>query len=898
MNKEKIITKNKEKDEKEDYTNKEEKLNNMVNNNENGSSIKKMSMQIGINKNQKFKKDISDKNQHKKNKSMNIINTDISKIKTKDTLIKNNDTTLKETQMTNGNKNNFDFYQSLWKIFFEKEIKNDKDVESTKINENEIDKKAKRINLINNKIKMIYNLLNVHMKYLKEKVLLQKGKLYFFETIDFFMKKFLEIEKYIINCILLIKFFVYLGDPVSLIKANQTLNYLAKELLDYKPKGGLIVHSINIIMKKCLNLLKIRKYYRSINIPYEIIKKYLLILSALIKFSKLLNIPRLYHKFLDHYSQIFEFSLNFLTQQHWQEKIILKSNLLFNAGNLMIKNDLIKSAINLYEKIISDQNELKYKSFIYYSSYYNCSILYYVIGDMEKSETFLGNILNIISEFHSDIKNILLYSEKYLKTLKYFECQLLIFSAEFNMEKENYLKAIENLRNVINILESIYQKKRFNVIKIQEDKNINKTTIYKNRLKDDKKKTTGKKKVDKISYEFLLEIEYFENQGEKLSFNEKIKEIVGGLFEIILTLQKEKGIKLIERKPKLINNNKINEIKWKRHKSSPSINRKKGLIENNLSKSYDKIIIRNINLNDIYEKSKININPQENSTNIVKGTINDKSHNEKESKIFITEKNSNIILNYFKAEFAKKIKIINDNEDFNNFKYFIILLANLSLKQIEILNNTQNTDVPIESFYNLPIFFCSQFKNSLNQAQKNIFNKLNFLSLIRCKILENPDKKISLNNINFKIFQLMRISINLKLENYSDISNKIKNILKLQSDRNFIFNNKNDNSENNIDENKSFEISNKNVEFKYKNEIDFKKFKEEIINEVNLSKYLYSQEEIDNMILVVKSKYFFILLNELDLKDINEIKEDKTLLIEILNKEIKKLKEDKLKCEK
>ena len=180
MNKEKIIIENKEKDEKEDYTNKEEKLNNMVNNNENGSSIKKMSMQIGINKNQKFKKDISDKNQHKKNKSMNIINTDISKIKTKDTLIKNNDTTLKETQMTNGNKNNFDFYQSLWKIFFEKEIKNDKDVESTKINENEIDKKAKRINLINNKIKMIYNLLSVHMKYLKEKVLLQKGENYTF----------------------------------------------------------------------------------------------------------------------------------------------------------------------------------------------------------------------------------------------------------------------------------------------------------------------------------------------------------------------------------------------------------------------------------------------------------------------------------------------------------------------------------------------------------------------------------------------------------------------------------------------------------------------------------------------------------------------------------------------
>ena len=278
--------------------------------------------------------------------------------------------------------------------------------------------------------------------------------------------------------------------------------------------------------------------------------------------------------------------------------------------------------------------------------------------------------------------------------------------------------------------------------------------------------------------------------------------------------------------------------------------------------------------------------------------INNKNNNKKDGKIFITKSKANIILNYFKDEFAKKIKIINDNEYFNNFKYFIIFLANLSLKQIEILNNTQNTDVPIESFYNLPIFFCSQFKNSLNQTQKNIFNKLNFLSLIRCKILANPNKKISLSNINFKIFQLMRISLNLKFENYSDISNKIKNILKLQSDRNFIFNNKNDNSENNIDENKSFEISNKNVEFKYKNEIDFEKFKEEIINEINLSYLLYSQEEIDSMVLVVKSKIFLALLNELDLKYIKEINKDKTLLLEILNKEIKKIKQEQSNEEK
>ena len=226
-------------------------------------------------------------------------------------------------------------------------------------------------------------------------------------------------------------------------------------------------------------------------------------------------------------------------------------------------------------------------------------------------------------------------------------------------------------------------------------------------------------------------------------------------------------------------------------------------------------------------------------------------------------------------------------------------MANLSLKQIEILNNSQHTDVPIESFYNLPIFFCSQFKNSLNQTQKNIFNKLNFLSLIRCKILANPNKKISLNNINFKIFQLMRISLNLKLENYSEISNKIKNILNIKSNKNFLNNYQDDNSEsNNIDENISFEISDINYDFKYKNEFDFEKFKEEIISEINLSYLLYSQEEIESMVLVVKSKIFLALLNELDLKYIKEIKKDKTLLLEILNKEIKKIKQEQSKEEK
>ena len=243
MKEEKIVNINEEKDKKHNSNNKKEEANNIVNNKDNTSSTKKKHKQKSRNKIKEMKNDSSNKNHHKAKKRKNIRNEYMSQIKTKDTGTINTDSTLKDTQMTNEDKNNFDFYKSIYKIIFQKTNKNDIEDESNQNDEDEIDKNNRKINLINNKIKMIYNLLTIHMKYLKENVLLEKGKLYFFKKIEFFMEKFLEIEKYIINCILLIKFFVYLGDPISLIKANQTLNYLAKELLDYKPKGGLIVHS-------------------------------------------------------------------------------------------------------------------------------------------------------------------------------------------------------------------------------------------------------------------------------------------------------------------------------------------------------------------------------------------------------------------------------------------------------------------------------------------------------------------------------------------------------------------------------------------------------------------------------------------------------------------------------
>ena len=125
--------------------------------------------------------------------------------------------------------------------------------------------------------------------------------------------------------------------------------------------------------------------------------------------------------------------------------------------------------------------------------------------------------------------------------------------------------------------------------------------------------------------------------------------------------------------------------------------------------------------------------------------------------------------------------------------------------------------------------------------------------------------------------------------------NKIKNILNINPKEKYTYkdtqkNNQNYNKDNNNnnEENMKYKENKKNVEFKYKNEINFEKFKKELIKEVKLNYFLYSQEEIDNILQIIESKIFIELMNRLDLKDIKEIKKDKSLLIEILNNELKK----------
>ena len=96
------------------------------------------------------------------------------------------------------------------------------------------------------------------------------------------------------------------------------------------------------------------------------------------------------------------------------------------------------------------------------------------------------------------------------------------------------------------------------------------------------------------------------------------------------------------------------------------------------------------------------------------------------------------------------------------------------------------------------------------------------------------------------------------------------------------------------DEESKDESDNENIDFKYRNQFDFKKFRNKLIEDINYSYMIYSQDDINNMILLVKSPLFVQMMNSLQLSNILELEKDNSLLIELLIKEIKRIEKTQI----
>jgi hypothetical protein len=130
-------------------------------------------------------------------------------------------------------------------------------------------------------------------------------------------------------------------DPLSLIKADQALNVLGKELFNANNnKDGLLAFSLDCIFKRFIDVIKSKNIYQNISSILKILKRFLYLISSIIKLSKYLDDTKMYKESLFFYISVFEISLKFIRNSKATEKTILTSNLKFNLGRICIKKSI------------------------------------------------------------------------------------------------------------------------------------------------------------------------------------------------------------------------------------------------------------------------------------------------------------------------------------------------------------------------------------------------------------------------------------------------------------------------------------------------------------------------------------------------------------------------------
>ena len=708
---------------------------------------------------------------------------------------------------------NFNFLEKFYNILFNKNqnVYPMINADSSNFFTNTQSNKNLLRNEKNEKIKQIYSLLIEHRNFLITNILLDRvpNREKNFIFLNFMIDIYSRIENYILNFLLLIQFLFSFKDPLSLIKADQALKKLGEELFnnDAKNKQGLLIYSIDKIIKR---FLKEENETKILNQSFKpianVLKRFLSIISSIIKISSFLGDFNIYKKALAYYDKIFAIALKFLSINKETEITILKCNLGFNIANIFIKHKYINSAIQIYKNILQEQRTIEPCTFLCWTIYYNMSIIYFVMDKISESEFYINEGFEKINKL-LDGKNAVRQIDAFRKLIRLF----ILFYAEINLEKQNYDEAAQCLKIImenmiddnknlrgrrlstisrtefsdIKIIKRLKSKLRnyFKYLNSYANKNIFKLNRQESKLKDYKILS---------AFESLYEIQFYSSNSDKAIFDEKIKNYVNGFLNIIKAFYTDKEKKEKEKQKKIENlnlekkninnpttnkteNNNIgNKIIEETEKNLPELNLTNIIKINsneianntiNLTRGRNKTISKRVGKNFLKEKEKEQEPENINKENI---KINDNIYNKHENKIFLNEEISRKIISYINDKMIKKKKLLDNEQSISDLEYFFLLLTTLSYRQIEILNKTQPLNITDSKFRNLPILFSKQFKNSLNPSQKSFFDKLRVLSLIRGKILKEPKLPISIGNLNFSVFGL-----NI---NFDDFKIKYKNI--------------------------------------------------------------------------------------------------------------------------
>ena len=859
----------------------------------------------------------------------------------------------KDSKDLNNNKDKekdktFNFVEKIREILFRKDFINESNIDFENSVDGSISDEKRLFNdeYKNEIIKKLYDLLVEHRNYLIDKILLKSNRTYYSKQFSSMVGIYYAIEHYIINFILLIKYILYKKDPLSLIRADQALNFLGKELFNIK--NGLLAYSIDWIFKKFVDIVSsknVSQNISSIQVIQNILPRFLSLISCIIKLSKVLDDNKMYMKSLSYYSFFYELSLKFIKDVKKTEKLLLLGNLKFNIGAILIKKKYLNSAMNTYKDIITIQKEIEPCSFICGASYYNISIIYYIMDKIKESEIYLNEGIDIINKL-IDLKSSNRQRDDFRKLIRFF----LIFCAELNMNKNDYAKSAQSLKEAIEIMiedneiNKIRHKTQGNKEKrhsLRYMKNTSLSPLYKTNLIRDMSCATKNKSKNLTTLEQLYEVNFFSNPSDKAKLDENMKAMINGLLDKNSFYYNE-----VLKKERENNHDIDSQFIKKTNKNFNEDNQKKKEKENTVIDKYlPDLDVKNIVANECIADVD-RYTPRDRNRTIArrrrKNIFKEESEEEKkpESNIlklgnelkYITEDTRNKIISYLNDQMIKKKKIIDNEKDISDFKYFFLLLTSLSIRQIEILNETQSTNIPKILYKNLPIIFSKQFKNSLNPSQRNMLNKLRVLSLIRCKVLKDADKPIILDNINYSIFHSEINFDDFKLKQFSQIQEVVREAIesggtiqkkeennmhesriykKLKSfhitktmdlDRNSFSEGKEDNSsqksfvknyieqkicprklefdhdstesdEEEVTKSEHQLISTDDVDFKYKNEFNIKKIRLILIQKFNKSNK-FSEDEKQLYKDIINSGVFIELLNCFDESEIKKLIKD------------------------
>lgn len=567
---------------------------------------------------------------------------------------------------------------------------------------------------------------------------------------------------------------------------------------------------------------------------------------------------------------------------------------------------------------------------------------------IKESELYLNEGIESINKI-LDSKKLSKQREDFRRILRL----LLLLYAELNIERENYPKAAQCLKAAIEIMIDDNQTNkirhktqgckndRFSLKFLKSMKyiiaNFSKSGVIATNLSF---KPLKNKNKSISSLDNLYEIQFFSSPSEKVLFEEKIKSMINGLFNRIILFFEEKE-KKEEIKKKKISNLRTDRKKktdksylddYRRKRADTLVIREENLIELNFknilhnSKNFNNLK-SNLIIDNYTARERTKTLSRKKRANFLKEKALEKEkENENNENSLINEGNElkiiskeakNKIINYLNDKMIKKKKILDNEKDISDFKYFFLLLLNLSYRQIELLNNTQSLNLPMEVYKNLPILFTRQFKNSLNPTQRNMLNKLRVLSLIRSKVLKDVNKPISVDNLNYSIFHCQLNFNDFKIKHYSNILEIIQEIsaskikkkttnrnykryISSNSDKRCSFpetieeiprgrmtfrNNKklkfDSSDEEEEDENIIFIDNEDDIEFDYEDKFDLHKLKSSLLRKIQKNKK-YKKDERELLKEIINSGLFIQLMNSLELSEIIELEKNLDNFIDYL----------------